>query len=372
MLTTMQPYTPQPLPLSHLDYQRLIRAVGRANAELARYDGLLQGLVNPALMLSPLTTQEAVLSSRIEGTQASLDEVLEHEAGDTKSGEKGADIQEIINYRHVLSQAHEVLADAPITLGLIRQMHKVLMSSVRGQNKSPGEFRKDQNWIGHLDCKIEEATFVPPSPLQLRDHLEAWETYLAFPDFDPLVQTAIVHAQFELIHPFKDGNGRIGRLLIPLFLYQTKTLSQPMFYLSAYLEAHRDLYYDRLRRISADEDWNGWIEFFLQAVIEQAKENATKVRSILTLYDEMKRRVEETTNSPYGLRLLDTIFNRPIFSTTDFIKRSDIPRQTALPLLRKLKDAGILLTWRASRGSSPEILIFPDLLNMVEGRTVVT
>lgn len=364
----MNPYIPESLPLTQLDYRRLIQLVGRANAELARYDGLLQGLVNPGLMLSPLTTQEAVLSSRIEGTEASLDEVLQHEAGDTKSGEKGADIQEIVNYRRALIMAHEVLDDSPITLALIRQMHQELMSSVRGQDKSPGEFRKEQNWIGRPGCKIEDATFVPPNPLQLQDYLLAWQAYLAIQDFDPLVQTAIVHAQFELIHPFKDGNGRIGRLLIPLFLFQSKALSQPMFYLSAYLEAHRDIYYDRLQHISKTQDWNGWIEFFLQAVIEQAQENSAKVRQILQLYDNMKQRIEQTTNSPYGLRLLDTIFNRPIFSTTNFVVHSEIPRQTALPLLRKLKEAGILLTLRESRGSSPEILMFPNLLEIVEGR----
>lgn len=140
-----------------------------------------------------------------------------------------------------------------------------------------------------------------------------------------------------------------------------------MFYLSAYLESHRDIYYEGLRRISAEGDWNGWIEFFLEAVIEQAKINTEKARAILNLYEDMKGRIEQTTNSPYGLRLLDTIFARAIFSTTDFIERSAIPRQTALPLLRKLKDAGILLTWRQSRGASPEILIFPNLLGIVEG-----
>lgn len=367
----MEPYVPNSLPLTNLDYQRLVRFIGSANRELARYDGLLEGLVNPALMLSPLTTQEAVLSSRIEGTEASLDEVLQHEAGAIQTGEKGEDIQEIINYRLALSSAQEVLSETPITLGLIRQMHKILMDSVRGQDKTPGEFRRDQNWIGRPGCKIEDATFVPPTPLQLTDHLLAWQEYLAVQDFDPLVQAAIVHAQFELIHPFKDGNGRIGRLLIPLFLYQTKTLSHPMFYLSSYLEAHRETYYDRLRHISAEGDWNGWIEFFLEAVIEQAKANSNKVRAILALYDEMKQRIEQTTNSPYGLRLLDTVFHRPLFSTTDFIERSSIHRQTALPLLRRLKEAGILLSWRESRGSSPEILIFPDLLNIVEGRRII-
>ncbi|MEX1020965.1 MAG: Fic/DOC family N-terminal domain-containing protein [Litorilinea sp.] len=361
----MNPYIPEKLPLDKLDHAGLFQLVGRANRALARYDGLLENMIDPELLLSPFTNQEAQLSSQIEGTQASLMEVMEHEAGDTKTGEKGEDVREIINYRVTLSLAQEELKRGPITLFLIRQMHKELMGSVRGQDKSPGEFRKDQTWIGRPGCTIDEATFIPPDALQLPDHLQAWEAYLAYQDIDPLVQTAIVHAQFELIHPFKDGNGRIGRLLIPLFLYQSKTLSQPMFYLSAYLESHRDVYYDRLRRISAENDWNGWIKFFLEAVSVQARSNTEKARSILSLYEDMKRRIEQTTNSPYGLRLLDTIFARAIFSTTDFIKRSSIPRQTALPLLRKLKGAGILMTWRESSGSSPEIMYFPDLLEIV-------
>jgi len=245
-------------------------------------------------------------------------------------------------------------------------MHKVLMSSVRGQDKSPGELRKEQNWIGPPGCKIEDATFVPPSPLQLQDHLLIWQKYLATQDIDPLVQTAIVHGQFELIHPFKDGNGRIGRLLISLLLFQTKTLSQPMFYLSAYLEAHRDLYYDRLRRISAESDWNGWIEFFLQAVISQAQVNARKVREIIRLYGEMKAHINATTHSRYGIRLLDTIFERPVFSTAQFVEESEIPRPSTVQLLRKLKESNVLVQIRESRGRQPEIFAFPARLSIVQ------
>ena len=198
-----------------MDYKRLFALVGDANAELARYDGLLQGIVNPSVMLSPLTNEEAVLSSKIEGTQATVDEVLEQEAGILKEGEKAKDIQEIINYREALRSAHLYLHDRPITLSFVCQLHKVLLNSVRGQDKTPGEFRKDQNWIGLHGCPIEQASFVPPNPLQLPDHLEAWQQYLATNDIDLLLQTAVIHAQFELLHPFKDGNGRIGRILIP-------------------------------------------------------------------------------------------------------------------------------------------------------------
>jgi len=229
----MQAYQPNTLPITALDYKLLLPLVAQANASLARYDGLLQGVQNPTVMLAPLTTQEAVLSSKIEGTQATVDEVLEQEAGLIKEGQKFQDIQEISNYRTALFQAGDYLKDYPIRLSFILELHKTLMSSVRGQDKTPGEFRKDQNWIGKYGCTIETASFVPPNPLQLLDHLQAWEAYLSFDDIDALIQTAVVHAQFELLHPFKDGNGRIGRILIPLFLYQKKRYhSQCSIYLN--------------------------------------------------------------------------------------------------------------------------------------------
>lgn len=367
----MTPYEPNDLPLSGLDLGRLVRKIGPANAALARYDGLLKSVINPSVMLSPLTNREAVLSSKIEGTQATVDEVLEYEAGIDFTGEKVADIQEIVNYRQALMEAREVLADRPITLGLIRQMHRVLMNSVRGHDKTPGEFRRDQNWIGAPGCTIEQATFVPPGPLRLRDHLDALEAYVAADDIDVLVQVAVVHAQFELIHPFKDGNGRIGRLLIPLFLFQKSSLGSPMFYLSEYLEAHRELYYARLRAISQEGDWTGWIEFFLEAIIRQAQNNIDRVQHILSLYEDMKRRLEELTRSQYTIRILDALFDRPVFQSSDFIARTGIPKQTALPFLRKMREAGILHPLREQSGRRSAILAFKELLNSAEGRRVL-
>ena len=367
----MQPYEPNKLPLEGLDYQRLFALVGDANAALARYDGLLQGIVNPQIMLSPLTNEEAVLSSKIEGTQATVDEVLEQEAGIIKEGEKYKDIQEIINYRMALHSAHYHLQERPITLAFVRELHKILLNSARGQGKTPGEFRKDQNWIGTYGCAIEEASFVPPNPLQLQDHLEAWQKYLVFNDNDLLLQTAVVHAQFELLHPFIDGNGRIGRILIPLFLYQKKKLSQPMFYLSAYLEAHRDEYYARLQNISGEGDWNGWIFFFLTAITKQARSNNKKVKNIMELYKEMKQKIQEITHSQYTINLLDAIFDRPIFESTDFVKRTGIHKPTAMGLLRQLKAKEILKDLRPGSGRRAAILYFPDLLNIAEGRRVL-
>lgn len=365
----MQPYNPISLPIENLDYKQLIRFVGEANAELARYDGKLGGIVNPGVFLSPLTTQEAVLSSRIEGTQASLDEVLEHEAGQLATDpDKTQDIQEILNYRRVLSLASDTLKDRPLSLGLLQQMHKILMDSVRGQTKTPGEFRKDQNWIGPRGCPIEEATFVPPAPMRLLDHLQNWEAYTQGQDIDILIQAAVIHAQFEMIHPFRDGNGRIGRLLIPLHLYCKHALSSPMFYLSEYLQANRDEYYRRLQAISQKNQWNEWIIYFLGAVSQQARRNTERVVSILVLYEEMKERIRDLTHSQYSIQLLDAIFARPIFRTNDFLQRSEIPTQTGLRMLRQLKEHATLETLRESAGRRPAILLFPELLNIVEGR----
>ena len=375
MSNPARPYIPDQLPLVDLDYRLLFPLVGVANAALARYDGLLQSIPNPAIMLSPLTTQEAVLSSKIEGTQATVDEVLEQEAGLLKQGEKFQDIQEISNYRQALYAAREHLKDYPIRLSFVRELHRILMSSVRGQDKTPGEFRKDQNWIGKHGCTVEQATFVPPNPLQLPDHLQAWETYMDSNDVDFLLQTAVVHAQFELLHPFKDGNGRIGRILIPLFLYQKRALSQPMFYLSEYLEANREEYYQRLKAISAEADWNGWIAFFLRAIATQATQNSTRVTAIQILYEEMKIKVQSATHSQYTVHLLAAIFSKPIFRSTDLaqqlLRDFEIHEKTTTSLLRQLREADILRELQPGSGRRPATLCFPSLINLAEGKEVL-
>lgn len=367
----MKPYVPDALPLTNLDLGRLLPKIGPANAALARYDGLLQSVVNPAVMLSPLTQREAVLSSKIEGTQATVDEVLEFEAGMNFDAEKTKDIQEVVNYRKTLTLAAAVLDEESLSLGLIRQMHSVLMDSVRGANKAPGEFRHEQNWIGGAGSTMEQASFVPPSPLQLLDHLQAWEAYVAGADVDVLLQCAVAHAQFELIHPFKDGNGRIGRLLIPLFLFQKRALGSPMFYLSDYLEGHREVYYARLQAISREGDWTGWIGFFLDAVAQQALANTERVRAMMALYEDMKRRIAELTRSQHAIAVLDALFDRPIFQSGDFVQRSGIPKQSALPFLRSLREAGILQVLRESSGRRSAVLAFRELLNCAEGRKVL-
>ena len=251
-------------------------------------------------------------------------------------------------------------------------MHKILLSGVRGHNKNPGEVRKEQNWIGTLGCSIEKATFVPPNPMQLSNYLENWERYASGNDIDVLIQTGILHAQFELLHPFKDGNGRLGRIIIPLFLFQKQALSRPMFYLSAYLEANRDEYYAKLQNISKFNDWNGWLEFFLTATTKQADANSVKIKKIITLYEEMKTRIYEVTKSKFVIQVLDVLFSRPIFSTKDFIIAiKEISKPTAMLLLKQLKKADILLEIQAGSGRRAAILCFPSLLNITEDKKII-
>lgn len=360
-------------PPQNLDWPRLIPLLGPASAALARYDGFLQAVRNASVLLSPLTTQEAILSSRIEGTFATMGEVLEFEAAGTEGKidpEKAADIQEIINYRRALMQATELLKELPLCNRLIKSAHETLMSGVRGHNKGRGSFRTIQNYIGRPGAPLEQARFAPIDPDLLENGMALWEKYVNDPAPDRLVQLALVHAEFESLHPFLDGNGRMGRMLIPLFLFSHKQLHAPMFYLSDYLETNRQEYCDRLLAVSRDDDWTGWCVFFLNALIRQASQNEAKTRQVLSLYEERKNWVVSTTHSQHAIRALDYLFNTPIFNSSDFIARSDIPAPTARRILTLMADNGLLRTVRASGGRRPAVFAFSELLNIAEGRDI--
>jgi len=341
---------------------------------LAKYDGLLHGLPNPDVLLSPLTTQEAVLSSRIEGTQATLGEVLKYEAGEEPQQEsKRLDIQEIINYRRALRAAEIELRTRPFNLNLLLNLHRLLLDSVRGRNKARGQFRREQNWIGADKSTVETAYFVPPAPEGLPEYLDNWEKYYHLDRPDPLVQLAIVHAQFEILHPFLDGNGRLGRLIVPIFLFEKKVLSRPMFYLSSYLEEHRDTYIDALRALGKEEGaWNRWILFFLTALAEQAAENERKTRAIMDLYEKLKHQVIELTHSQFAVPLLDRFFETPILQPSSVEGLPNHPSKQAIAtLLNKLKEAGIVKTVRERSGRRPQVLALSELVNLCEGREVI-
>lgn len=360
------PFVPDTLPLQSINWVRFVTLIGQANAEIARYDGILQSIVNPQALLSPLSTNEAVLSSKIEGTQASLEEVLAYEASPSIKNKKYDDIQEIINYRKAMNHAVKWLESKPITLNLIKEIHAILLDSVRGEDKARGEFRKTQNYIGKPGSKIEDAVYVPPQPMTLIEHLSNFEKYVHFDEKDRLVQLAIVHAQFEIIHPFMDGNGRVGRMLIPLFLCEKSVLQSPMFYVSEYLEKNREEYYARLRAITDEKQWNEWIEFFLKAIVEQAKINSAKAKAIVELYDAKKQRIVDATHSEYAIKALDALFKKPIFNTASFVNISGIPLATAKRILSRLKDKKIISSLEQGGGSKGEVLIFNKLIQIIE------
>jgi Fic family protein len=369
----MKPIVPSKLPIADVKWEPLIPFIGRANRALAHYEGVLCGVPNAELLLSPLTTQEAILSARIEGTQTTLGEVLKFEAGDKPSEmDKQIDIQEILNYRRSLLEAEKHITTRPFTLNLLRKLHETLLDSVRGRDKGRGEFRTTQNWIGKHGTPIEKADFVPPSPIVILSFLDNWEKYYHSDRPDPLVQLSIVHAQFEVLHPFLDGNGRIGRILIPLYLYEKKLLSRPTFYLSEWLDEHRDDYIENLRNLDRrDGSWNRWIEFFLTGIEQQSQRNAAKARKIMELYDQMKKTVIQLTRSSFAVPLLDQLFQRPVFRTSDLQCQPAPTRAAVASLIRALHKAAIIKTVRRGSGRRGAIFALRDLINICEGKQVI-
>ncbi len=370
----MKPCVPDKLPISFIEWEPLIPLIGSANRSLAYYDGILYGISNPDVLLSPLTTQEAVLSSKIEGTQATFGEVLKFEAGEAPEKEsRRLDIEEIMNYRKAMRLAEVELQKHPFSLNLLKELHYVLLTGVRGRDKARGDFRTTQNWIGPPGSTINEAQFVPPTPDSVLEYLDNWEKYWHTDRPDPLVQLAVIHAQFEVVHPFLDGNGRLGRMTIPLFLYEKRLLSHPEFYISSYLEVHRDDYTGYLRALCEEHDaWNRWIQFFLNALNEQAKDNATKARQIIHLYEQLKTRVIDLTHSQFAVPLLDQMFKQPIFSSNIFNTISNMPSRAAvLSMLNRLKGDGLLKVVREASGRRPQVLALSELVNLCEGRDIV-
>ena len=366
----MKPYTPESLPLHTLDLVRLVPEIGAANLELGRYDALVSSMAERnfdlELLLTPLSNKEAEDSSRIEGIHSSADEVLEEEAGIVKQEATRQNTEEIRNYRKALLLAEEELKNGDLTLDLVCRLHRALMDSERGKDKSPGVFRDVQNWIGFAGCTMEEATFVPPAPEHLPVHLEAWRKYLESKDIDTIVQVAVMHGQFEILHPFRDGNGRVGRILIPLFLHKKKALSVPVLYLSPYIYANQQQYYAGLRGLSDPQGakWDNWIVFFLRAVAKQAQVSRNKIIRTASLYEQMKKRILTATNSKHAMHLLDFLFARPIFNIGQFVEQAGIHRNTALYLLRKLQQQGVVINWQQGSGRRPDVYCFPRLQNI--------
>lgn len=295
--------------------------------------------------------------------------MLKFEAGEAPQQQSRVfDIQEILNYREALWRAQDELRTRPFNLNLLLELHSVLLDSVRGREKARGQFRRSQNWIGPAGCPIQHAEFVPPHPLVLNKYISAWEKYYHQETPDLLVQLAIVHAQFEIVHPFMDGNGRLGRILIPLFLFEKQLLSRPVFYLSSYFERNRDEYVNCLRALGRQKGaWNRWIEFFLVAITRQAEANTEAARSIIDLYERLKERVITLTHSRFAIPILDVLFEHPVLSTRHFEKRSGLPsKPMIMELLKKFRTANILSVIREASGSRAQILLFKELFDLCE------
>lgn len=361
-------------PPHNIDGARLQPLLNQARTALGRYDGLLMAITNPHVLLSPLFKQEAVLSSKIEGTQSSLSEVLEFEANTNSkqySQEKRDDILEIINYRSAIQKTIELLGKYPLSQRVLLESHKILMRGVRGKNRSPGEYRKIPNWIGADRTNRENARFIPISADKINDAMTLWEKYIHENNrVDDLLKVAILHAEFEALHPFLDGNGRLGRIFIPLYLWQKSLIQSPSFYISAYFERNRQAYYDYLLGVSHANDWTSWCQFFLQGVLEQAQNNQSKAKKILDLYNELKTTIPSSTKSQYGIIALDFVFKEPHFRSKSFYEKANIPRPTAQRLLRVFCEKEILLrikgAWRTSN-----FYLFKKLLNIAEGQDIL-
>ena len=243
------------------------------------------------------------------------------------------------------------------------------MNSVRGKDKAAGEYKTIPNAIGKPGATLETAKFIPIMPDQLEDGMAAWEKYLHSQQSNTLVQLGIVHAEFESLHPFLDGNGRLGRMTLPLFLYEKKILNFPAFYLSEYLETHKEEYTERLLAVSRDNDWTGWSVFFLTALQKQALENTRKARAIIQLYESRKTWIQQHTPSQYGVPVLDFLFHQPIFKATDLGKPQGVPRPTARRITREIRDE-LFRELEPASGSKPAIYAYRELLNISEGKEV--
>jgi Fic family protein len=342
-------YLPAPLPPDPplaLD-TGLLQSMDQANRALGRLDGISQVWPNSGQFLNQLLYQyirkEAVLSSQIEGTQSSLSDLLLYELEETP-GVPLDDVQEVSSYVAALTHGLSRLDEGfPLSLRLLREIHGILLAEGRGADKTPGEFRRSQNWLG--GTRPGNAVFVPPPPERLMECLDPFERFLHDePEPVPsLIKAALAHVQFETIHPFLDGNGRLGRMLITLLLCHDKVLSEPSLYLSLYFKAHRPEYYDHLQRVRTDGDWEGWLQFFLTGVMETATEATDAAQKLWSLVDQDRRRIQEQGKiAGTALRVHDLLQQRPIISVTAACKSLDLTHPAVNKSLRKLEEMNIV------------------------------
>lgn len=336
-------YVPKSLNEIEIMYdEELINLLSKANKFIGRLDGIALNLPDKDIFISKYVEKEAVVSSQIEGTQASLSDVLQLKKIDN---EKRKETEEIVNYIHALNYGVDLLEKLPISIRYIKEIHKELLKGVRGENKNPGEIRRSQNWIGPNGCILSSAIFVPPSVDKMSESLYDLESYMnSEPTMDPLLRIALIHYQFETIHPFLDGNGRIGRLLIPLCLKENNYLKYPLIYLSLYFKQNRTEYYGLLMDVRFKGRYEEWLKFFLRGIIEMASISIESIDKITKLISNNKMKINSITskNKEILFDAMNYIYRHPYFDSSDLIEELKISKPTASSIIKKLLELGII------------------------------
>jgi Fic family protein len=350
-INSLKAFVPANLPPQIEWDSGLVAALSYADRAIGQLHGVGLNLPNPDLLITPFIRREAEMSSRIEGTQAQVADIYLFEMKDRTVESKVPDVREVSNYVRALNYGLERKSKLPVCLRLIRDLHKILLEGVRGEDRAAGEFRKVQNWIGPKGCPIEQASYIPPPPEKLPSVLDAFEKFVNSPTgkIPVLVWLAMVHYQFEAIHPFLNGNGRIGRLLITLLLCSKAILDKPLLYLSAYFERNRDEYYQRLLQVSLRRRWAEWLLFFLRGVTEQSIDAFEKARQLMDLRDEYHEIIRNTKRSALQIRMVDLLIEYPVLTTVFVRDHFNITYPAAQSNIDKLVKAGILKAVSAAK-----------------------
>jgi len=368
--TGYQAYIPKPLPpIPPIKYNGKLRnLLSEADRALAKLEGITTVLPNAELFIAMYIKKEALLSSQIEGTQASLEGILRFEAN-LEPTEDINEIKEVINYIKALDYGINRLQDIPMSSRLIKEIHKILIQGTRGTHKTPGEFRKTQNWLGPQGATLSEATFIPPPPNILMELISNLEKFMHKKDEIPsLIKISLIHSQFETIHPFLDGNGRMGRLLITFYLYWEGILSRPLLYLSFYLKKNRIKYYDLLMKIRLEGNWEEWSSFFLKGIKEVSEEAANSAREIIILKNTiLKSLFNNKISSIYAVEFLNLLFGKPIVTSKELIKDLKVSKETANQIIKKFEKLNILK--EISGKKRYKKYIFSDYINIIKKGT---
>jgi len=360
-------FIPNPLPPEIEWDKAVLNALSRADFLLGKLACEGSKIPNPHLLIRSFITREAVLSSKIEGTQSTIGEVLAHNAGIPVKNNPD-DLQEVQNYITVLEHARERLKTLPISLRLIRELHEILMQGVRGAHATPGEFRKSQNWIGPSGCTLNTAKFIPPPPEELMSCLGGLESFLHDRQLPPLIHIALCHYQFEAIHPFLDGNGRIGRLLIILLLIEQRMLPSPLLYVSAFFEATRDEYYRQLYRVSSKGSWKEWLIYFLSGIAVQSEDTLSRVERINELLNKWKLKVA-SGRSETPVKIVSLFAKNPFLTIRNISDELKVAYSTAERGVKKLEKERIIhLTDNSKRD---KVYCATDILSILEEPTKI-